>query len=73
MITIEGKKYLVEKEMAEKYGLTIHWFRKVRYRGDSPPYYKLGGKIYYTENDVDEWFRKNLKCFTKKTTYHIKE
>jgi len=61
MLTINGEKYLVEKEASSKYGLSIHWFRRTRYEGKSPPYHKLNGKVYYREHDVDEWFKANMK------------
>lgn len=61
MITIAGEKYLVEKELSSKYGLSVYWFRKARYAGRTPNYHKLNGKVYYKENEVDEWFKENLK------------
>lgn len=60
MITVSGEKYLVEKEAASKYGLSIHWFRRARYEKDSPPYHKMKGKIYYKESSLEEWFRNNM-------------
>lgn len=60
MLIIAGEKYLVEKEVSTKYGLSIHWFRKQRYSKKSPTYHKLQGKVYYKEADVDEWFKENL-------------
>jgi hypothetical protein len=60
MITICGETYLVEKELPSKYGLSIHWFRKARCEGKSPTYHKLNGKVYYKENQVDDWFKEHL-------------
>ncbi len=60
MLTINGEKYLVEKELSAKYGLSIHWFRRARYEKHSPIYHKLHGKVYYKENEVDAWFKDNL-------------
>lgn len=61
MITILGEKYLMEKEVASKYGLSTQWFRRARYCNNSPVYHKLHGKVYYKEENVDEWFKENLK------------
>lgn len=61
MLILDGVKYLVEKELSAKYGLSVHWFRKARYDGKSPKYHKLNGKVYYTEENVDKWFKDNLK------------
>jgi predicted DNA-binding transcriptional regulator AlpA len=63
MLKIDGKKYLVEKELSQKYGLSIHWFRKARYEGKTPPYHKLNGKVYYQEDTVDEWLKENMVRF----------
>lgn len=60
MLTINGEKYLVEKELSSKYGLSVHWFRRARYEGHSPIYHKLQGKVYYKENQVDDWFKENM-------------
>jgi len=63
MMTINGEKYLVEKELSAKYGLSVHWFRRARYEGKSPTYHKFRGKIYYKEDQVDQWFKENMKEF----------
>jgi hypothetical protein len=60
MLTINNDKYMVEKELSAKYGLSVQWFRRARYDGNSAVYHKLHGKIYYREADVDSWFKDNL-------------
>lgn len=57
---INGEKYLVEKELSSKYGLSVHWFRKARSQGKSPSYHKFNRKVYYKENEVDNWFKEHL-------------
>ncbi len=57
---INGEKFLVEKELSSKYGLSIHWFRKARCEGKSPIYHKFNRKVYYKEHEVDNWFKENL-------------
>jgi hypothetical protein len=61
MLLIDGVQYLVEKEAAAWYGLSIHWFRRARYTGHSPSYHKLNGKVFYTVREIDKWFKENLK------------
>lgn len=61
MLLLDGVQYLVEKEVSALYGLSVHWFRKARYTGNSPPYHKLNGKVYYIEETVDKWFKEHLK------------
>lgn len=60
MLTVKGDRYLVEKEASSKYGLSIHWFRRARYEGHSPIYHKLHGRVYYREDQLDQWFKDNL-------------
>ena len=57
---INGTKYLVEKELSSKYGKSVHWFRKARVQGNSPTYHKLNRKVYYKEDEVDNWFKEHL-------------
>lgn len=61
MLNIKNEKYLVEKEASAKYGLSVHWFRRMRYKEDGPKYYKLRKKIYYNEEILDKWFIENMK------------
>lgn len=61
MLSLNGINYLVEKEIQTQYGLSIHWLRKLRYSGKGPIYYKLNDKIFYTNENVDNWFKTNLK------------
>ena len=60
MLIMNGVKYITEKEVSRNIGLSVSWFRKARYSGHCPNYHKLKGKIYYTVEDVDQWFRDNL-------------
>lgn len=60
MLVLNGVEYLVEKEVAAKYGLSIHWFRNARYNKHSPKYYKLNGKVLYTSDDIDNWMKEHL-------------
>ena len=60
MLMIDGQKFYVDKELATKYGLSVHWFRKARRINHSPAYYKVNGKVYYIESDVNDWFKKNM-------------
>ena len=61
MLTVNGVKYFNEKQVSQRYGLSVSWFRKARYSGNSPTYHKLNGKIFYDIDNVDEWFKENLK------------
>lgn len=64
MLMIDGVEYLVEKEVAMKYGRSVHWFRKARYTHQSPKYYKINGKVFYTIKDIDAWLKDHMKSVT---------
>jgi hypothetical protein len=53
------KIYLSEKEAANRYSLSPHWFQRARWAGNGPSYIKVNGngKILYPVESTDEWFR----------------
>jgi len=61
-----GKRYLTPKEVSNRYGGTISVGTLANWRtsGVSPPYIKLGGKIIYPENELEEWERKRTSVGT---------
>jgi hypothetical protein len=61
MLVLDGVEYLVEKEASARYGRSVHWFRKARSTGKNVPYHKLNGKVYYSSEGLDRWFKENLK------------
>lgn len=62
MIELLGKTYINEKEAALRYGYSRDWFRKSRCQGDGPPFVKVHeGKILYSIDETDQWFRNNMK------------
>lgn len=57
---IDGIKYITEKEVSTKFGLSLSWIRKLRYM-DSFPYHKLCSKVFFNEQEVERWLKDNLK------------
>ena len=50
------------KEASEVVCKTIDWLIRARRRpGDGPPYYKLGGRIYYRVPELMTWLRSNRR------------
>lgn len=60
MIEILGKKYINQKEAAQKFGFSTSWFELQRHLKKPPKYIKLQGKILYELEKVTEWFAKQL-------------
>jgi hypothetical protein len=50
------KKGLSEKEAAVRWPYSVAWFRRKRIEGGGPPYMKVGGRVIYLIDNLDEWF-----------------
>lgn len=62
MMEIFGTKYLTDKEASHRYGYSVSWFQKARYKNISPPYMRLQGKgrVFHPVTETDEWFKNNM-------------
>jgi hypothetical protein len=58
---IDGKHYVTEKEIASRYERSVQWVRKIRYDCKDFPHYELNGRILFNQEEVDNWFKNNLK------------
>lgn len=47
---------LTEREAAEEWGLSVHWFRRKRWAGGGPAYRKIGNRCYYTRVELQRYF-----------------
>jgi predicted DNA-binding transcriptional regulator AlpA len=51
-----SREPLLKPEEAGDYvGFTEGWLAKLRMRGDGPKFIKLGRKVRYQRNDLDQW------------------
>ena len=48
-------KYLNNREAAEYLGLSVRTMNRYRVTGDGPPYYRLGGRVRYARDELNEW------------------
>jgi hypothetical protein len=62
MVIINGKNYISEKEASNLYNYSISWFQQRRYKKLPPHFIRLEGrgKVYYSTDELDLWFRQNL-------------
>jgi hypothetical protein len=67
MTSEQKRRALSEKEVAERYPVSVHWLRRCRWAGNGPPYVQTceGGKVMYLISDIDNYFT-NLTCKPKK-------
>lgn len=61
MITILGKKYMTDKEAAQRYGFSQSWFQHRRNEKKAPKFIKIEGKVLYDVEDTDTWFKSQIK------------
>jgi len=48
--------WMTSKQLAQHLGVSVSTISKLR--GSKIPYYKLGGKIYFKKQEIDEWIEK---------------
>ena len=65
MFTMLGQTYMSEKEASARYGYSMQWFRLRRHKNRPPTFLKLEGKgkVYYSVEETDKWFKENMCSF----------
>ena len=58
---------LNETEASEKYGPSVHWFRRARWKGDGPRFIKLAGSVLYPVAELNSFFAARLVKSTSET------
>ncbi len=61
------KVNLNETEAAERYGLSVHWFRRMRWAGGGPVFLKVGSRCLYPIDTTDEYFAAKSRRSTSDT------
>jgi hypothetical protein len=61
------KIYLTEREASQRYGYSVQWFQRERWKGTGPQFMKInGGRVLYPVEHTDAWFAsfglKNNTC-----------
>lgn len=51
----EPDPLLPPRELALQENITKGWLDKARCRGDGPPFYRIGGRIYYRRSEYLAW------------------
>ena len=60
----QGCKYLNTREAAAVLGLSARTLDRYRVSGDGPVFLKLGGRVRYLREDLDEWVRSRRRRST---------
>lgn len=60
---MNDKKWWSEKEAQEKYGYSLAWWRRYRWKGGGVPYVKLNnGRVAYKPEDLEQYFNRFQTC-----------
>lgn len=51
--------YIQEKELAARLQVNPHTLRQWRKLNKGPAYFKIGGAVRYTPEDIESWLQKN--------------
>ncbi|MBN9564899.1 MAG: helix-turn-helix domain-containing protein [Alphaproteobacteria bacterium] len=62
-------KLLTEKEVAVQYKVSLSYLRNNRVKGHGFPFVKLGSKVFYREQDVENYIEKSLFKSTTEVNY----
>lgn len=60
MLELFGKRYLTEKEAAQRYNYSGSWFRNQRWKKLDPKFIKSVRKVYYPLEETDIFFKKKF-------------
>ena len=62
--SLEQRGYLCEADAANFVGAKASTLRAWRVKGRGPRYYKIGGKIFYRESDLEAWIEAQVRGST---------
>ena len=57
------QKLVDQKYLAERLGTSVSVINTLRWRGTLDiPYYKIGHKVVYDVNDIEQWLKRRKMC-----------
>ena len=59
-----GKRMLIAEDAAEYLGLATQTLAKMRWSGDSPPFFKVGRRVLYERDELDAWLAQRKRTST---------
>lgn len=65
------KIMISEKEAAQRYPYSVHWFRRARWEGNGPRFIKVGRRVMYVFKEIDEWFKQHPR-YQSTSEYDVK-
>jgi helix-turn-helix protein len=59
-----GKRMFIAQDAAMYLGLAPQTLAKLRWSGDSPPYFKVGRRVLYDREELDAWLNERRRKST---------
>ena len=56
LLNENSQRGLTEKQAAQRWPYSVPWFQRKRHEGGGPPYLKVGGRVIYPIEELDNWF-----------------
>ena len=66
----EGKRMLIAEDAAKYLGLQTQTLAKMRWSGDSPPFFKVGRRVLYEREELDAWLAQRKRQSTSDAGGH---
>ena len=60
-----------EKDASQRYGMSVHWFRRKRVEGGGPSFRKIGNRCFYAVEELDRFF--NERTCKSTSEYHTRK
>ena len=67
-----SKRMFIAEDAAVYLGLATQTLAKLRWSGDSPPYYKVGRRVLYDRDELDAWLNERRRRSTSDTPREVK-
>jgi predicted DNA-binding transcriptional regulator AlpA len=59
--TMQDQKFINQNKLSERWGISPRTLERWRWLGTGPRYHKIGGRVVYRIEDVEEW--ENTRIF----------
>jgi len=61
---MEDLRLIDESAASERLGMSVHYLRTSRWRGDGPPFIKVGRAVRYSPADLEHWVESHRRTST---------
>ncbi len=66
-----SKSYYTEAEFRAEFGISKTKSWRLRKSGTGPPYFKLGGTIYYRAAEIERWVEERMQAKDRPSAFRV--